>query len=422
VSGEPAQLCNHQIRTLSQPLAAGPDPRIMRIVASVDAMMQRGSADFLIERQRMARLRPAHPLRFSSLLFQPIELLVAPAPDWLLVAPAAHWRLKQQAIPRTALIPMAEHIRGAMGDAATAIVAQIAGRTTADAELISRVGRSLWPEAARILADAPIPETWEATGLGNMNYRPLAEIIAPILAEAATLDVLQAEAATGLLPPPREMIEAILGPVAQTNEAALPMMIAILLDRLPAAADLLPPAGNGSEATAIQAALSQAGDLLLRQLEQEDAIETRIAACTLADAGAAVNRIAALLRHLDSTNAKPPRRERVRAARKRLEAGCKARFASGLQDDLLAPLQPMGAALAPAAIPALEAAARGLRVLETEGRVVGSGATYDVLLGHVADAIKDTAMRDRLSWVDRLRLVEILSGPNAASVMLDKPE
>jgi hypothetical protein len=111
----------------------------------------------------------------------------------------------------------------------------------------------------------------------------------------------------------------------------------------------------------------------------------------------------------------------LRAVRHRLDAECKARFASGLQDELLAPLQLVGIAPAPADIPALEAAARGLRVLETEGRVIGSGAAYDLLLNKAADAIKDSAMLDRLSGADQLRLIEILSGPDAALALLDQP-
>jgi hypothetical protein len=80
----------------------------------------------------------------------------------------------------------------------------------------------------------------------------------------------------------------------------------------------------------------------------------------------------------------------------------------------------VGIAPTPADIPALEAAARGLRVLETEGRVVGSGSTYDMLLDKAAEAIKDRSMQDRLSRVDQIRLVEILNGPEAALTMLDE--
>jgi hypothetical protein len=401
------------IRALTLAVAGAPDPQIMRIVALVDAMMQRGSADLLIEplRHRLATLRPPRPLRLARLIFLPLDLLIVPP---------ARWRPGQQAIPRTALVPITEHVRLTKGPALAAVETEIDGRTVADTELISTIGRSLWPEVARILTETGPPKTWDATELGDKNYRPLANTVAALLAEAPALDTLHADAATGLLPPPREAIEAMLSRVARMNPDALPMMIAVLLDRLPQAAELLPTLHLSAEAEAVHAALDEAAEVLLRQLDLEDAVETRIATGTLADAGGAAGRMAALLKHLDTPGADQRRRDRLRAVRRRLEADCKARFASGLQDELLAPLQYVGIAPTPADIPALEAAARGLRVLETEGRVVGSGSTYDMLLDKAAEAIKDRSMQDRLSRVDQIRLVEILNGPEAALTMLDE--
>jgi len=163
--------------------------------------------------------------------------------------------------------------------------------------------------------------------------------------------------------------------------------------------------------------MDEATDLLLQQLDQENITDMRIATGTLAEAGAAVGGIAALLKNLDKAGAKPQRREQIRAVRQRLDADCKARFAWGLQDELLAPLQDPGIA-GSIDIPALEVAARGLRVLETEGRLVGSGAAYDRLLAGAAETIKGNAVLDRLSQVDQIRLVEILCGPEAALAML----
>jgi hypothetical protein len=414
MTGDPIHKRDPAVRGLTQAIVGAEDPQIIRMVALVDAMMQRGPADLLIEplRQRLARLRPPRPLRFERLLFHPLDLLIVPA---------ARWRPGQHAIPRSALMPMAEHVRLRMGAAATAVEVEIAGGTTADHKLISRLGRTLWPTAASILADSAIPPAWDATGLGDGNYRSLADAVMTLLGEAATVDTLAADAATGLLRPEPEVIAAMLRRVVRANAAALPMIIAVLLDQLPAAAELLPAPHSSAEADAVHAAMGAAADLLLRQLDQEDGTATRIAAGSLADAGAAVSRIAALLNYLETTSSEPRRREQLRAARKRLEAQCKARFASGLQDELLAPLERLGIAPAPADIPALESAARGLRVLEIEGRVVGSGSTYDLLLGKAAETIRAGAMRDRLSRADQLRLVEILVGSNAALAMLDQP-
>jgi hypothetical protein len=413
MSGKPIQMGDPEIRSLTRAMAAGRDQQIVRVVELVDAMMLRGPADLLIEplRQRLATLRPPRPLRFGRLMLRPLDLLIVPA---------TRWRPGRQGIPRTALIAMGEHVRLTMGAAAEAIEAEIDGHTTADADLISRLGQSLWPKAAAILAaNSAIPDSWDATQLGDINYRPLADIVATLLAEAANIEMLRAEAATGMLPLKPPVIRAMLSRVARANEAALPMMIAVLLDRLPEAAEMLPKGHKGPEAIAIQAAMDDAAEVLLRRLDQEDGAETPVAVAPLADAGAAVRRFAALLNHLDDTSSKPRRRDQLRALRQRLEADCRARFAVGLQDELLAPLQHLDVGAAGTEIPALEAAARGLRVLEIEGRVIGSGSTYDLLLGKAADAIKDSGMRDRLSLADQRRLVEILVGADAALAMLD---
>jgi hypothetical protein len=415
MTGEPIPPRVPALQVVSRALRDAEDPRIVRVVAMVDAMISRGAADQLIApiRPRLAMLRPPRPLRFTRLMFRSLERLIVPA---------ARWRPGQNVLPRTALRPMAEHVRLAMGAAATGIEAEIAGRTTADTALIVRLGRSLWPAAAAILADAAIPNGWNSTALGAAVYRPLADSVAALLAEAPALDALCSDSVADLLPPTAATIAALLRRVAKSNRAALPMMITLLLDRLPEAAGLLPTAREGSHAAAIQAATDEAADILLGQLDQPaGGIETRVGAGTLADAAAAAGRIATLLTHLETPTAKPERRDRLRAMRQRLNAGCKARFVSALQDELLAPLQHGGAASDPVDVLALEAAARGLRVLESEARAVGGGSTYDLLLGKAAEAIKGDAMRDRLAPVEQIRLVEILSGSDAALAMFDPP-
>jgi hypothetical protein len=374
----------------------------MRIVALVDSMLRRGPADLLIEplRDRLARLRPPRPLRFDRLLFHPLDLLIVTTHRWL---------PEQQAIPRAALMPMADHVRLAMGPAGTAIVAEIDGRTTDDGALISRLGATLWPAAAAILARQG---HWEIKGLRESAFR--------LLAEVADLDTLRAEASTGLLPVGPGVVEAILTRVARTNQTALPMMIALLLDNLPEAAERLAAARGG--AMVAETPLDAAIDLLLQQLDRDEGTERRIAAGTLAEAGAAASRLAALLGHLDTVAPKLRRRELLRTVRQRLDLGCRERFASGLRDEMLDVLErPGGDSIDEARIEALEATARGLRLLEAAGRSAGGGPGYDVLLRKVTATIKDSAMRDRLTLCSRARLVEILSGSDAALAMLDAP-
>ena len=115
-------------------------------------------------------------------MFHPLDLVIVPA---------ARWRRRCGPYPRTALRRWRSQVSARQwAPAAIAIEAEIAGRTTADAELISRLGAVAVAGRGRILADTAIPETWDATELGDMNYRPLADAVATLLAEAATLDTL----------------------------------------------------------------------------------------------------------------------------------------------------------------------------------------------------------------------------------------
>jgi hypothetical protein len=409
--GERSLIRDGSVDALTRAVIGASDPQVLRIVAAVDVMIRRGPADFLIVplRPRLAVLRPPRPLRFARLMFHPLDLLIVRA---------ARWRGGQQLIPRNAIRPMAEHVRLAMGAAAVAIGAGIAGRSTADVDVISGFGGTLWPRVAAILADAAVPDGWGETGLGIANYRTLADAVAALLAEAVTLDGLRLDAAFGLVPAKPDAIAAMLGRVGQASRAALAMIIAVLLDRLPEAADLLVAARCGLQDSVIWDATDKAAELLLRRLEQQDGIEARIAAGSLADAGLAAARIGRLLKHLGLANADDRRRERLGTARRHLAAACNARFVAGLQEELLAPLSRIGVASTETA--ALEAAARGLRVLETESRAMGNGSTYDLLLSKATEAISADSMRGRLSQMEQLRLVEILAGSDAALAMLDQ--
>ncbi|HET6306330.1 MAG TPA: hypothetical protein VFG12_04045 [Rhodopila sp.] len=390
------------------------DPMVRRIIAMLDGMIGGAAIESAPNDSPMPRPggigRRPHRLGFVRLVFHPLDPLIVPAPGW---------QPDRGTIPRPALRPIGQHIRSTMGPAADPLAATMAGHSTLDTDLIARLGRSLWPEAAHALAAATIPPGWHETGLGEPAYRRLADSIAALLAEAPALDTLCSDTEIGLQPATAETIAALLGRVAHRHPSALPMMLTLLLHRLPTAILVLPEARAGQAGAAIQAALDHAADHLLGQLDQlSGGTEARIAAATLAEAGAEASRVATLLAHLDARDTKPQRRDRLRGVRRQLNAGCKARFVSALQYELLSPLRHT-APLAPSDIADLEATSRGLRMLEAASRAVGGGATYDLLLGKTAEAIQKSAMRDRLTPTDQVRLVEILTGPDAALAMLE---
>ena len=404
-----------RVRALTRQIADAGDPQIMRIVATIDAMFSRGPADNLIAplRQRLAQLRPPRPLRFARLLFHPLDPLIVPA---------VRWRPGNGTIPRTALMPVADYVQRIMGAAATSIEAAIAGQTNANTGLIARLGRWLWPAADEPLSAIDVPMEWQKTQLGDPAYRKLAPIIAALLAQAPALDLLCERTANGLLPPDPESVTAILMSVRGKCPVALPMIMTLLLTRLPKSMAVVDRMRGGPDDSTFHAALEQATDRILGLLIEDDGTEARLATGSLADAGAAVGQIASLLTQLESTDVSPERRRQLVAVRQRLDIGCQARFVSGLEDDLLMPLQALGSPSDATDITSLEAAARGLRVLEHEGRRIGSGALYDLMLEKASEAIKGTAMRDRLTGADQVRLVEILSGPDAALSLLSSQE
>jgi hypothetical protein len=408
---EPIRTRDPAIRTLNQDLSQASDPQIMRVVATVDAMRSRGVADQLVAplRRRLLVLRPPRLLRFARLLFHPLNPLIAPP---------ARWRPGHHTIPRSALAPMADHIRQTMGTAAFPFCASIAGHTDAETDLIVALGKTLWPAAAKILAAAEVPSAWGTTELGQPAYRPLADLIAALLEQASALDDICGETANGLLPPRAKSLATILTDVATTNRAALPMMIVLLLTRLPQAAAILTEIQASAHAAAVREAMTTAADHLFRQLQEQDGTEVRIAAGSLVDAGAEAKGIMTLLQSLGSTAAGPRRREKLNALRARLDAACKSRFTEGLRDEVLTPLQQRHAPPDAATVTAIETAARGLRVLEAEARAIGGAATYDRLLTNAAAQIDTDPMRAILSLADRMRLVEILAGPDAAFLLL----
>nr|WP_294555812.1 hypothetical protein [uncultured Rhodopila sp.] len=408
MTAEPATLRSRDIRAVSRDVAEADNARVMRIVATVDALSARGSADeFIVPlRRRLAVLRPPRPLRFVRLMFHPLDPLIVPA---------GRWRADRHAIPRTALAPLAGCVRDAMPAEARAIEAAIYGRTTADTDLIATQGRLLWPDAGRVLMSAAPPASWNETGLGEAIFASLARRTGALLAQMAGFDRLCAETVQGLLPPRADALHAILRGIAETDQSALAMMVKLLLTRLPEAAALLMASQPDARGDALKAAADETVEKLLEQLARKEGAAAQIAAASLEEAGGTVRRVAVLLRQLEDGSVKPNRRAHLKAVRQALDAGCRTRFAAGLRDEVLAPL-----AGGSPDMRVLEAAGRDLRALETEARAAGGGGAYDLMLRQAADAVKALPAEVGPGRTDRIRLVEILAGSDAALAMLDE--
>src|SRR5580658_3586567 len=405
---------NPAIREVARGLADAGDAQILKVVAMVDAMPERGAADQLIAplRSRLARLRPPRPLRFARLLFLPLDPLIVPG---------ARWRLDQPAIPRTAIPLLAVAVELELGPLGRTVTATIEGRTTHDLDVIERAGRMLWQGAARILMELECPANWETAGLGVPAYKPLARRIGALLFQSGALRRMMADAALGLVPPEADAVRAMFEDAIGREPDVQSMLIALLLARIPEAGPVLVKvaATLGSRtAVLMRRASEQAADMLLDQLEAPGGAEGQLGGEDLAEVGMTVRRLTSLLKVLDGETMTRERRERLNDVRPRVRAGCEALFTERLTSDLIEPLRAFSADPGAEVLAELETAARGLRMLETEARRAGDEKTYDVLLGRTADMVREMVDQGELDRVGGLRLMEIVAGPDVALALL----
>jgi hypothetical protein len=400
MSGSSARPTDPSIRALSRDLSAARDKKLADAVALVDALPERGAADELIEplRTRLAGMHLRRPLSFCRLLFTPLDPLVVPAP---------RWRPALATLPRSVLLPFAETVRTHIDAVARPIEALIKGRSLQDVDVVNQAGARLWPEAGRILMQSPPPVGWDQTGLNPTIYKQLSRRIGAVLLQITTLDALAEDTALGSTVPDRDRIVGIMRAVADLEPDATPMMAVILLARLPQAGSLL-------DETRLRNAGQQAVELLMEQLEAPGSIEAQLAHGDLTHAADAVRRIGMLLRGVEANGA-PALRARMTALRRRLDEHCRARFASSLGTDLVDKLT--GQAAVSAAVDDLEESARGLRTFETEARGFGGGGSYDQLLRQVAETVRGLPADGGLEKAERVRLVELLAGPDMALAM-----
>ena len=229
-----------------------------------------------------------------------------------------------------------------------------------------------------------------------------------LLGEGAALHRLPALAGQAAL----VEAERLLRQAGARGGAALTMMLALLLRRLPRAQRLLQLAdgiGLGEAAGAGQAS-DRVMAFLLGDLRGAMAPDT-----ALPEAADQVRRSARLLEELEAAAGaaeRPARLQMVRAARQRLSAQCRERL-SVAAELLAAPVQ---APAEPADLAAMEETARALRRLDAVGRRLGEAEVYDRVLSGTAGRL---AAETLLAPNARLRLAEILLGPDAALALVD---
>lgn len=408
---------DRELGNLHRGLAIARDVQIAKVVAVVDAMAARGSADDMIAplRPRLAHIRPRRPLRFNRLLFMPVDPLIVPFHAWT---------QESATIPRTALPVLAEIVRTGIGDEAHAIDEMIRHHAMDDTMIASSAGRILWPAAARIFAEAMEPSNWATSNLPSHACIPVMRHLATLLANAELLEALYAEAEIGVLLQP-EQLRPLLTDAAKRGADTLAMMVSLLLARLPETLGMLGRAARAigpDGADQIRIATERAIEVLLNRLEIKSGIETLIIANSLSQVGAEVRHIAHLLDSLPQDGGRPQWRVRQQAIARRLEDICRLRLASAFDLEFAEALGTVASDTSAEAMARLEDAARGLRDLEQEARQIGCPEVCDALLQRAASLVNAPEWEQTLDLIDRVRLVEILSGPEEALAMLDAAE
>jgi hypothetical protein len=284
----------------------------------------------------------------------------------------------------------------------------IADDALSETDRIHLAGRLLWAPAAAALGNAAPPPDWQATSLSAASYTSLAAAAALVLKDAWAM----VELADPSVPVDEvnQSLSAMLGAAEAAGAQGWGMLLTVMLQLFPAAEAPLRAATTMRADRAMREASASASEMAWNWIEGA----TRdLGLGDPAEAASVVRRQIALL---DNLSREPANRRRATDLQTALRTACATRFASGLQQRLIAPLQSLTPAEAKdgSVLDMLENDARGLRRLDIESRRLGCGAAHDARLVEAAAAI---AARTDMPRVDRVRLVEILRGPQAAAAL-----
>lgn len=395
LSGQAGTLAAEQ-RRLSHAVAAASDAALARVVAVFDRLADRREADRVLDaaRPRLRRLRPPRPIALPRLLFLPLDGAIADARSW---------KRQDGTLPRSALMPLSEAVREAIGDVAEDIEARIAGHSFANLPVVAAAGLRLWRAAAE--ATLAPPPSWAGTGLAATDFRHCVDLATGVWRHATPLWTALVAAREG---PPETLVKAALADAA--NEP--PMVVEAMLATL-----LMKAAKPGSVAAAAAAAKVGTAGMAEKMLDRwiEDC-QPDITAADPRGAARIAEEFAEAIADLDTSPAarQPERRQRIAALRQQADEACRVAFTEATKQALLVPLSNPGQPLDDTAIQALEAAARSLKRLEQAGRCLGSGTAYDAAVRRITEAFRVLRAAPGANIADLARLTEIIAGPEAA--------
>ena len=395
------------IAAIQASVATAADEQVAQIVALVDSLNHRGAADGLLAplRPRLARLRPPRRASFTRLLFTPLDPLVVAGPGW---------RRDMLAVPRSALMPIADALRAATLPESEQV--EVEGRQgLLSHQRIMELAVAIWPRAAALLASNPAPPHWtEATGLPASDFAPLANRIAAVLNVAADIQLL----ALRRQAPPEDAIRTILGRTASRGVNELAAVVAVLLAVAAGSGRIIAlatEAAGSDPALAVDRAVEHTLDTLQNAADMETLIGTSIIQAT-EDAA----RLTGTLFEIEiSAATRPERKHRIDRLRQDAHHLCLARFEAALHQELLAKVAALHACPDDKTVESFEHTARSLRRLASNGGTLGGGERYDAALRDSVWPFQQEA--SHLSFADRARLIEILVGAEKTLALIKMP-
>jgi hypothetical protein len=379
-----------QDRSLTRDLRGASDAQLSQVLKLIDAMPSRGTADALIEglRPRLAKLRPERPLGLARVLFAPL--------DTLIVAPR-EWQPGSVTIPRSALSLIAHPVLASFPALRAKLEPTLKGALATDADTVVAVGGQLWPAAAPIIAKLGAPNNWRGqTGLPEAEWFELRDSVAAILARAVQIEAVVADMGGD------NTLERLLASASSCRTPALVRLMRILLARHPRPGEVIALLSHFHEPAwrvAVEATLNNVAEAGFDLFERSAGESSEAAA-------ARAMQLAAMLEAVDT----PARHRAVQDVRTKVSAACQERLASVLQDGLVGTLV---TARSRDDVFALERSARNAAKLEAASRALDPQSRAHALLRTAAATVAGVRA-EGLDEVDRIRLIEILVGPEEA--------
>jgi hypothetical protein len=392
-----------ELRRLRSELTAAEDSKIHLVLELVDRLEARGEADSLIAplRGRLAKLKPKRKLTFARLLFTPFNPVIVDTPDW---------RPDSPAIPRTALAPLTRHIQTRLDNADSRLPPDM---TSDDLESVLALGQTLWPCAAKAVEDTKVPQQWSTeTGLRDQDYKVLSNVLRALFPQVASLIQLAIDGGKGIDPEPEQLL-AMLHAIAPAGAHATAIFSAMGLGWLPSAKLFVKIADEFANTLGNSSIANRAVEFVLSEIEQPTAYKAG-----LTTAVEKMRRAAVMLEDLvDSSPNKPGRRNRIEQVRQSVDSVCRESFVAEVANQLVEP----SSAIAMANdedVAALEDTARALRRFESVAKKFGGTEFYDRHLRGAAQALSPQRDEDTAARISRIRLIEILRGPDAAAAAM----